>query len=383
MKILNFKKWLLGLVAVAATCLQAQTLQVFNQEASFGWYSGNLNYTYFEDPTTNEYIKNGKFTFSFNSANKPDILPKGMTISIVGNYVKGFKNGLWTYTCNFVDYKSGDYYHTGKKSVTCTYVNGRLNGLFTYDYSDKVREWKVTLGGSYWLPFEPTTTRKFTANFKAGKLLGNMSTLAMGTNFKTDMNCAVDDSGYIHGKYKYLDKGYNNETNAEFWHGLRTASFTRDLSTAEITNRFKADSNLINAYKFYFLTDSAEMIDLADRGYSFSEANSFEIYGDEMGYSMKQVLNDEDFCFLHLTGDLSIGKSAEGIIYGYTVSLDKHKPLEETYYWIRYTEKFAAKDYQKALEYLEKISTDNTIALSTAETAMWQSKIDECKSLLK
>lgn len=362
--------------------VKSQEMKLFNSDASLGIYDGQLSYSYYEDPKTYEYIKNGKFSFSFISGNSANF-NKGMEIKITGNYLNGFKNGLWIYNITFVDFKIGDYYHTGKKTITANYINGRLNGRFLYDYSDKIREWKSTFGGGFWTPFEPLKTRKFEANFQKGKLLGKMTAVSMGINFKTDMSCNVDDSGYLHGDFTYLDRGYNNDIKIKYWHGLRISSLTREISTGEITKRFTEDTLKVNAYKYYFLTDSAEYSDLAEHGYDFSEANSFGVYGDDMGYSMNQIFNDEDFCFKELTGDLSIGNDREGIIYGYYVSLEPHKVMFENYYWKEYLKALEAKDYNLAIGYLEKVKNDSYQTLSNTELILWQQKLEECKQFLK
>ncbi|MDC1395802.1 hypothetical protein N8368_04785, partial [Bacteroidia bacterium] len=81
-----------------------QSLKSYNGSFANGSnQTGQATYNYYEDSKTKEYIKQGAFRYSL--VGKDD--NKGLKHTISGNYEKGLKQGIWTYTVVMNDYFMG------------------------------------------------------------------------------------------------------------------------------------------------------------------------------------------------------------------------------------------------------------------------------------
>jgi hypothetical protein len=81
--------------------LFAQTLKTFNGPFNAGYLQGGTAfYTYYENPETHEYIKQGSYRYTFIGTGDH----KGYTETISGSYEKGLKNGKWTYAITMADF---------------------------------------------------------------------------------------------------------------------------------------------------------------------------------------------------------------------------------------------------------------------------------------
>ena len=77
-------------LSLSAYC---QTLKTFNGTFNDGkLQNGTAVYTYYEDPNTHEYLKQGAFKYTFTG--KGDY--QGYDQTITGNFEKGLKNGTGT-----------------------------------------------------------------------------------------------------------------------------------------------------------------------------------------------------------------------------------------------------------------------------------------------
>src|ERR1035437_8942131 len=107
-----------------------QNLKTFSGEFDNGEViKGKAVYTYYEDPKTLEYVKQGDF--KYYRTLKGDYGTHSE--SITGNYKNGKKDGLWSYVISKLDYPSRDgSFYTGSIKLTANYLNGKPNGSWIY-----------------------------------------------------------------------------------------------------------------------------------------------------------------------------------------------------------------------------------------------------------
>ena len=83
------KKFFSILMTVLSLSAYCQTLKTFNGTFNDGkLQNGTAVYTYYEDPNTHEYLKQGAFKYTFTG--KGDY--QGYDQTITGNFEKGLKN---------------------------------------------------------------------------------------------------------------------------------------------------------------------------------------------------------------------------------------------------------------------------------------------------
>ena len=165
--------------------------------------NGNAVYTYYEDPETHEYVKQGLFKYIFVCKSGY----KGYNQTISGSFDKGLKNGLWTYIITMIDF-GDDNYSTGTVTLVSNYKNGYANGNWK-----EVRSIKTRRRNYYkWGLFGPLKTMNINMNFKNGSIVGNVNINDGFAKFKATGNydnnslCIatwlIDDLGW--GKHKEL-----------------------------------------------------------------------------------------------------------------------------------------------------------------------------------
>lgn len=146
-----------------------QTLKTFNGTFNDGLLqNGNASYTYYEDPNTHEYLKQGAFSYTFKG--KGDY--SGFDRTITGSFNKGLKNGVWTYIITMTDFGQQNPYYTETIILTANYKNGYADGNWKEVRSAKKREKYFVYGQYKWEPFDALKTMTINMNFKNGKLIG-------------------------------------------------------------------------------------------------------------------------------------------------------------------------------------------------------------------
>ena len=181
----------------------SQQLKSFNGDFENGMMqNGNAVYSYYEDPNTHEYLKQGAFHYSFNG--KGDYI--GYDQSINGNFNKGLKDGAWTYSIAMVDFGTNNLYFTGSVSLIANYKNGYANGNWKEVRSYKTRKKFYSNGHYVWGQFEPLKTMVINMNFKEGKLIGAVNIDDEFSSFKATGN--YDANSLCIGTWSINDRGF-------------------------------------------------------------------------------------------------------------------------------------------------------------------------------
>lgn len=191
---------IISLIAINAI---GQTLKSFNGPFTDGkTQNGTAVYTYYEDPDTREYLKQGAFKYIFNG--KGDY--QGYDQTITGNFEKGLKHGTWTYTITMTDFGSGNPYYTGTVTLVANYKNGYADGNWKKVRSYKQRKKFLSYGQYKWDPFGPVKTMTINMNFKNGYLVGAVSINDEFANFKA--TGSYDNNGLAIGTWLINDMGW-------------------------------------------------------------------------------------------------------------------------------------------------------------------------------
>ena len=191
---------IISLIAINAI---GQTLKSFNGPFTDGkTQNGTAVYTYYEDPDTREYLKQGAFKYTFNG--KGDY--QGYDQTITGNFEKGLKHGTWTYTITMTDFGSGNPYYTGTVTLVANYKNGYADGNWKEVRSYKQRKKFLSYGQYKWDPFGPVKTMTINMNFKNGYLVGAVSINDEFANFKA--TGSYDNNGLAIGTWLINDMGW-------------------------------------------------------------------------------------------------------------------------------------------------------------------------------
>lgn len=191
---------IISLIAINAI---GQTLKSFNGPFTDGkTQNGTAVYTYYEDPDTREYLKQGAFKYIFNG--KGDY--QGYDQTITGNFEKGLKHGTWTYTITMTDFGSNNPYYTGTITLVANYKNGYADGNWKKVRSYKQRKKFLSYGQYKWDTFGPVKTMTINMNFKNGYLVGAVSINDEFANFKA--TGSYDNNGLAIGTWLINDMGW-------------------------------------------------------------------------------------------------------------------------------------------------------------------------------
>lgn len=177
-----------------------------------GQFNGGLaKYTYYEDPITHAYIKDGLFSYSYTGENY------SQTVS--GSYTKGLKTGVWSNKFTMKDFRKTDVWGnnerfcTGTVTLVANYYNGYANGNWKEICSYKGRIKYTHYDGSFrsWGNFEPVQTLIINMNFKNGFIVGAVYINDEFKNFMAkgnyDTNSLCDGTWIINNRFE----NFNNE----------------------------------------------------------------------------------------------------------------------------------------------------------------------------
>ena len=204
-----------------------QTLKTFNGPFNDGRsQNGNATYTYYEDPNSHEYLKQGIFKYTFKGQEGY----KGFNETITGNFEKGLKNGIWSYIITMTDFGQGNPYTTGTVTLTANYKNGYADGNWKQVRALKNRNLYLVYGQYKWNPFDALKTMSIDMNFKSGYLVGAVNindefakfkasgsydnnSLCLGTWLINDMNWGKNRELIYKDNtlYEFIARGNNGE----------------------------------------------------------------------------------------------------------------------------------------------------------------------------
>lgn len=181
----------------------SQALKTFNGTFNDGrLQSGNATYTYYEDPNTHEYLKQGAFNYTFKGQGDYS----GFNQTITGNFEKGLKHGTWTYIITMTDFGKDNPYATGTITLTSNYKKGYADGSWKEIRSYKNRRKNLVSGQFKWEPFDALKTMTINMNFKDGYLAGEININDEFAKFKA--TGSYDNSSLCTGTWIINDIGW-------------------------------------------------------------------------------------------------------------------------------------------------------------------------------
>lgn len=141
---------------------------------------------------SNKEKRHGSFLFVETSSN--DISKYSLTIR--GQYVHGYMDGVWSYTISQVDYPHGNAFLTGTTKAQMSFKDGMPNGPWTYSSNYKGRLKRYSSRGWSWGPYEALDPETANVTFKNGVLVGLM-------NVRTDENITgrLNNEGFWIGNW--------------------------------------------------------------------------------------------------------------------------------------------------------------------------------------
>ena len=164
----------------------AQELKQFkgNTLDPTGWTSGVLTYTYYQkkselplDPNNIfqsdiNNIKHGKYSVV---AENSDQDRGSFKLVYSGNMKHGLRDGIWTFTENYIDFPIVEYkkYKTESVNIKMSFKDGVPDGQWSYSMNRKTRIRHYSLGGWSWHPnYETEPTENISFTFKNGVIVG-------------------------------------------------------------------------------------------------------------------------------------------------------------------------------------------------------------------
>jgi len=156
-------------------------------------FCGKATYQYYEDSKTSSEIKHG--TFKASGLSKSDY---GFSLfSITGQFIDGYRTGLWTFTLQRKDVLiEGGTFSTGKLKSTQNFYNGLPNGKWRLHETWKVRDLLELNGKSVWGHFCNPIIDSASTIFKNGVAIGATYTKKYGFETKATLN----NNGFVTGK---------------------------------------------------------------------------------------------------------------------------------------------------------------------------------------
>ena len=290
----------LGLTSIT----YSQTLKTFNGIFNAGLLpNGTATYTYYEDPITHEYLKQGAFKYSF--IGKGDYA--GYNVTVTGSFNKGLKNGAWSYVIAMTDFGSGNPYMTGTISLTSNYKNGYADGNWKEVMSYKNRKKYLTYGKYSWEPYEALKTMTASMNFKNGKLAGPVNINNEFTNFKVTGN--YDNNSLCTGTWIINDMGWGNNKELIYKDNFLYEFIGRNNS-GEVNGNEKHQADYDNLVKAKGMTsnerqDAGLIIDTVCGGDLCAATNNIKDY-------FPKFLSPDYFLYEFIGGDLTYKEGFKG-----------------------------------------------------------------------
>ncbi|MFZ4799707.1 MAG: hypothetical protein ACOYMA_19595 [Bacteroidia bacterium] len=193
------------LLTALTFCSFSQTLKTFNGPFNDGKsQNGTAVYTYYEDPVTREYVKQGAFKYTFIGKGGYN----GYNQTITGSFEKGLRNGIWTYKITMIDFGTNNPFTTGTVSLVANYKNGYADGNWKEVNSYKTRNKYYNYGQYTWEAYGPVKTTTIDFNFKNGYFVGSCNINDEFAKYKISGN--FNDSSF------FTDTWVANESNNNY-----------------------------------------------------------------------------------------------------------------------------------------------------------------------
>jgi hypothetical protein len=199
-----------------------QEVKKYNGPLEDGRSHGVASYQYFEDPQTYKRIKTGAFSYNYSGEDGET----GFKINVTGNFIKGLKDGKWTYSIQLNDYERGSDYKTGTITLVANYKNGYAEGNWKEVRSIKTRTKKYSLGKYYWEPFSTVKNLSISMNFRDGFLKGPVNISDDFDNFYLTGN--YSDSGFAEGTWVIKDRAWGQYKDLIYKEGVLYETIFRE-----------------------------------------------------------------------------------------------------------------------------------------------------------
>lgn len=296
-------------MAILPISIYGQSLKTFSGEFNDGKaQNGVAIYTYYEDPNTHEYVKQGSFKYTFDGQGSY----KGYNQTITGNFEKGLRNGLWTYTISMSDFGYNNPYFTGKITLTANYKNGYADGNWKEIRTLKSRKKYLMYGQYNWEEFEPVKNMIIDLNFKSGYVIGELNINDEFSKFK--MNLSLDNNSYLTGTSIVSETGWGNNYQDTFKDNYLYESINRG-NNGEV----KGQSNNQTEYDSFLKTKTMSINQIEDAGFVIDTICGM----DKLNKYFSQLFSEEYFLFDKIDGDLTYkAGSFLGICYFKLKSID-------------------------------------------------------------
>ena len=213
---------------------------------------GTATYTYYEDPTTGEKIRQGKFSYEASRS-----LLKILT---TGSYTAGKKDGKWIYTQSGSGYLDASTYTSASSMITGSYRDSFPIDRWTIEESGMVKEGQIqtvtTAKGS--ATFVPTGW-KFSADTQLGGDFSYSETNSDGYS-STSVTGQFAPQGYMDGRWAityYVGDEYNEEIR-EYDNGFLLGVTVRGVTSGKLYVRLRNDSTIARLERIRQFGDSAD-----------------------------------------------------------------------------------------------------------------------------
>jgi hypothetical protein len=286
--------------------LFAQTIKKYTGELTndgkFGQH-GSVEYSYYEDSITHDYIKHGQFKYDFVGTSDY----KGFKQTITGKFEKGIKVGKWVYTINKTDYKDGyeGKFYTGIVSLVADYKNGYANGKWHYFSNLKFRSQIIKYPGFIWSEYTNLGNDTVIANFKNNHVINKVHIFDKYNNFYAD--AYFDSNSMCDSNWKIQDNILESITEIKFNSGFRTEAVARrinDLKVEEVLNNIIYFERL-KYYNSIDVNNTERLKCKIDTISTIGSQNYFDIY-------FKRLLSDDNFLYKSIGGDNSFLEKFKG-----------------------------------------------------------------------
>ena len=274
----------------------------FTNDGKYGQH-GIVEFSYFEDSITREYVKHGKFKYTFNGIGEY----KGFIQSISGQFEKGLKVGKWTYTINKLDYKENgeNKYYTGIVSLISNYKDGYANGNWNYYSNLKYRSQIIKYPGYVWSEYKNLGLDTINVNFKNNLIVSSLHINDKYSNYKADV--FFDTNGYCDSSWHIIDNSLDLIRDIKFKKGFKVESVNRHLSDFSVE---KAENN----YTYFDRLNYYNSLDIINAERQKCSIDTISTIGSEIYFYeyFKRLLNNDNFIYSSIGGDLSFRDKFNG-----------------------------------------------------------------------
>lgn len=186
------------IILVSTFCFgqnQHRLLKTGTMEYSAGTdFVGTATYQYYLDPITTNEVMHG--TFNASGFSKSDF--GYASFSIAGQFIDGYRNGLWTFIQQRKDVPvQGGSFSTGKLKSTQNFKNGLPDGKWRLHEIWKTRDLFEINGKSVWGHYsKPIIDTAFTT-FKNGVAVG----ITYCKRYGDETRATLNNNGFVIGNY--------------------------------------------------------------------------------------------------------------------------------------------------------------------------------------